>query len=136
MSVATALLDHTDAAVLHAGAYEGLVPSHIPSLPRLVPKILRNTFQQCVEEQQEGGGPALTTEAPLMQLFCRARGLLDNFVVLMERMKIRTALEEERDIVLELCADLISFHKLLISIDLKSSLKVPVICCRVISPYL
>jgi hypothetical protein len=65
-------------------------------------------------------------QAPLLHLFGRARGLLENFLQLVEKMRIRTVLEDERDIVLELCDDLVSFHKLLITIDLKSSLKVTI----------
>ena len=122
MSVATALLDHADAVVLQAGAYDGLGPGEIPSLPRLVPKLLLNTFKYCVEEWEEGA----EMPPPLLQLFCRARVLLHNFLGLMESMRIRTVLEDEKDIVLELCADLVGFHKLLTTFDLKSSLKVPV----------
>jgi hypothetical protein len=71
--------------------------------------------QPCCQAQQP---------APLLQLFLRARGLLQDFLRLMEHMKIRTVLEDEREIVLELCVDLVSFHKLLIDSDLKSLLKV------------
>ncbi len=129
VSVATALLDHADAVVVQAGAYEGLGPGEIPSLPRLLPKILHSTFRHCLEDQQqeESDGLVAELEPALGQLFCRARGLLDNFLGLVERMKIRTALEDERDLVLELCADLVGYHKLLIAIDLKSALKVTVL---------
>ena len=127
LSVACALLEQANAVVLHAGTYEGLGPGEIPSLARLLPKILLNSFQHCVKEQQRGGGSGDLSEqmqASLHQLFTQARGLLENFLLLLERMKIRTVLEDEREIVLGLCADLIAFHKLLVTVDLKSSLKV------------
>jgi hypothetical protein len=128
LAVACALLEHADAAVVQAESYEGAGPGEIPSLPRLIPKILHSTLQHCVEEGQQGGGGAVDCQAqqpaPLLQLFLRARGLLQDFLRLMEHMKIRTVLEDEREIVLELCVDLVSFHKLLIDSDLKSLLKV------------
>ena len=37
-------------------------------------------------------------------------------------MKIRTILEDELEIILELCSDLFAFHAVLFSIDLKSCL--------------
>jgi hypothetical protein len=56
LAVACALLEHADAAVVQAESYEGAGPGEIPSLPRLIPKILHSTLQHCVEEGQQGGG--------------------------------------------------------------------------------
>jgi hypothetical protein len=56
LAVACALLEHADAAVVQAESYEGAGPGEIPSLPRLIPKILHSTLQHCVEEGQQGSG--------------------------------------------------------------------------------
>ena len=58
----------------------------------------------------------------ITRLFCQGRKLLENFSSLIGKMKIRTVLEDELEIVLELCSDLLSFHEILFSIDLKSCL--------------
>jgi hypothetical protein len=72
LAVACALLEHADAAVVQAESYEGAGPGEIPSLPRLIPKILHSTLQHCVEEGQQGSG-AMDCQAGLekTQLFCK-----------------------------------------------------------------
>ena len=58
----------------------------------------------------------------ITRLFCQGRKLLENFSSLIGKMKIRTVLEDELEIILELCSDLLTFHEILFSIDLKSCL--------------
>ena len=58
----------------------------------------------------------------ITRLFCQGRKLLENFSSLIGKMKIRTVLEDELEIILELCSDLLNFHEILFSIDLKSCL--------------
>jgi hypothetical protein len=65
LAVACALLEHADAAVVQAESYEGAGPGEIPSLPRLIPKILHSTLQHCVEEGQQGSGGAMDCQAGL-----------------------------------------------------------------------
>ena len=40
---------------LHEFSYDGLGPGEIPSIPRIIPKILLITFQYCRQEQTTTG---------------------------------------------------------------------------------
>ena len=42
--------------------YDGLGPGEIPSLPRIIPKILLITFQFCSQEQAQTGSGTITRQ--------------------------------------------------------------------------
>ena len=62
--------------------------------------------------------------ASIKLLYVKGRTLLESFVSLVDKMKIRTALEDELDILVILCADLLAFHEVLFAMDLKASFAV------------
>ena len=51
--------------------------------------------------------------------FSKAKDLLTLFISVMESIKIRTVLEDELDILVTLCVDLVGFHDVLIPLDFK-----------------
>jgi len=122
ISVATALIDHTDTLLLHGSRFDGLGPGEIPSIPRVIPKILLSTFKYCTKEQAETSSEEV--KASITRLYVRTRTLLENFSALLEKMKMRTVLEDELDILVELCSDLLAFHGVLFPVDLKTSFSV------------
>jgi hypothetical protein len=118
ISVATALINHTDILLVHGSSYDGLGPGEIPSIPRMIPKILLKTFQYCSQEQANTDSDEV--KESVTRLFCGGRTLLENFCALVDKMRIRSVLADELDIVLELCSDLLAFHDVLFLINLKS----------------
>ena len=123
LSVATDLIDHTDSLLLQSAAnYEGFGPGDLPSLPRVVPKILTAAFGYCVKKRPVSSSDS--ARSSIDQLFSRCRSLLDNFSAIIDRLTFRSELEDELNLLAELCTDLVSFHQVLFMVDLKSSLNV------------
>ena len=123
LSVATDLIDHTDSLLLQSAAtYQGFGPGDLPSLPRVVPKILVAAFGYRVKERPVSSSDSVRSS--IDQLFSRCRILLDNFSAIVDRLTFRSELEDELSLLAELCSDLVSFHQVLFMVDLKSSLNV------------
>ena len=57
----------------------------------------------------------------LNSLFLKSKQVLDKFATVMETMKIRMILDDELDILVELCHSLITFHSVLITLDFRSA---------------
>ena len=57
----------------------------------------------------------------LNSLFLKSKQVLDQFATVMETMKIRTILDDELDILVELCHSLVTFHSVLIPLDFRSA---------------
>ena len=76
----------------------------VPSLPRVLPKILINTFSYL------GMGEIIATDmlkAQVANCFSKVKDLLIMFLTLMEKIKTRKVLEEnELDILVDLCFEL------------------------------
>jgi len=109
------LIEHTEKVVHHC-MDQNCGVGEIPSLPRLVPIILHSNFSYL------GKSEVASSELLKMQVtncFSKAKDLLTLFISVMEGIKIRTVLEDELDILITLCIDLVSFHDVLIPLDFK-----------------
>jgi len=115
-SLVCTLMENTEKVVRHCMDQECGV-GEVPSLPRVVPKILFSTFSYL------GMGEIISTteqlKAQVANCFSKVRDLLILFLTLMEKIKMRTVLEDELDILISLCLELINFHDILIPLDFK-----------------
>jgi len=119
LAVATALTDHTNTAIQHVFSLDGLGVGEIPSLLRFMPKILLTSFKYCGENQTQDNSDELKNA--IDRLFLRNRTLLENMFLLVDKIQIRSILEDERHILIEFCMDLLAFHTVLFHVDLKST---------------
>ena len=80
----------------------------VPSLPRVLPKILITTFSYL------GKGEIIaTTDLRKAQVAnCFSKVIM--FLTLMKKIKMRTVLEDELDILVGLCFELVNFYDVLI----------------------
>ena len=69
----------------------------MPSLPRVLPKILQ----------------LITTLSNLGREEIQARDLLVLFLALVEEIKFWTVLEDKLDILISFCSELVTFHQIL-----------------------
>ena len=74
----------------------------VPSLP----KILINTFSYLGK-----------VEIIATNFFSKVRDLLVMFLTLMKKIKMRTVLKDELNILVGLCFELVNFHEVLIPLD-------------------
>eukprot|EP00092_Neocalanus_flemingeri_P013081 GFUD01014096.1.p1 GENE.GFUD01014096.1~~GFUD01014096.1.p1 ORF type:complete len:207 (+),score=80.31 GFUD01014096.1:626-1246(+) len=116
LSLVCTLVEHTERVVRHCMDQECGV-GEVPSLPRVLPKILITTFSYL------GRGEIIATtdllKAELANCFSKSRNWMALFLGLVEEKKIRTVLEDELDILVSLCSELVSFHQVLIPLDFK-----------------
>ena len=115
-SLVCTLMESTEKVVKHCMDQECGV-GEVPSLPRVVPKILSSTFSYLGMGQIISNTEDL--KAQVANCFSKVRDLLILFLTLMEKIKMRTVLEDELDILLELCLELVNFHEILIPLDFK-----------------
>lgn len=116
LSLVNSLLEHTESIVVHCKAQKECGLGEIPSLPRLIPKILVKTFQFLHNSGDSGNSE---TKSVVNQCFVTSRSLLTIFLALLEEVKVRTVLEDELDLLVTVCQDLVSFHDVLIPLDFK-----------------
>ena len=106
------LVEQTEKVVRHCMEQEFGV-GEVPSLPRVLPKILINTYSFL------GKGKIIATtdllKAQEANCFSKVRDLLIMFLTLMEKIKMRTVL----DILVTLCFELVNFHEVQIPLDVK-----------------
>jgi len=119
LTTAVTLMEHAHSVVKHAKQQEGAGPGELPSVPRLVPKILYKSLSECGLER--GDGMEVGVREGLDTLMVKSKDALESFCGLMESMKIRSVLEDEMEILLELCSSLVDFHGVLISLDFRSA---------------
>jgi len=110
------LMESSEKVVRHCMDQECGV-GEVPSLPRVLPKILYSTFSYLGMGDTIGSTEQL--KAQVSNCFSKVRDLLILFLTLMEKIKMRTVLEDELDILLELCLELVNFHEILIPLDFK-----------------
>ncbi len=117
LTVINSLLEHSQMIVKHCGAQLEIGLGEIPSLPRLVPRILSRTF----EFLNQGENVTCDSElkAGISQCFNTSRSLLTEFLTILDDIKIRTVLEDELELLVSLCNSLLSFHDILIPLDFK-----------------
>ena len=113
-SLVCTLVEQTEKVVRHCMEQECGV-GEVPSLPRVLPKILITTFSYL------GKGEIIATtdllKAQVANCFSKVRDLLVMFLTLMKKIKMRTALEDKLDILVDLCFELVNFHEVLIPLD-------------------
>jgi len=119
LTTAVTLMEHAHSVVKHAKQQEGAGPGELPSVPRLVPKILYKSLSECGLER--GDGMEVGVREGLDTLMVKSKDALESFCGLMESMKIRSVLEDEMEILLEVCSSLVDFHGVLISVDFRSA---------------
>ena len=108
------LLEQTGKVVRHCMDQECRL-GEVPSLYRLLPKILLITFSYL------GKGETFATtdmlKAQVANCFTKVKDLLIMFLTLMEEIMMNRVLENEVDILVSLCLELVKFHELLIPMD-------------------
>ena len=111
------LLEHTHRIVRHCGDQQDCGLGEIPSLPKLVPKILTKIFVFL----NNGELIALDVEVKdrISQSFETSKTLLTAFLNILDEIKIRTVLEDELELLVLVIDDLLGFHDVLIPLDFK-----------------
>eukprot|EP00088_Acartia_fossae_P015968 TRINITY_DN1887_c0_g1_i3.p1 TRINITY_DN1887_c0_g1~~TRINITY_DN1887_c0_g1_i3.p1 ORF type:complete len:893 (+),score=172.44 TRINITY_DN1887_c0_g1_i3:88-2766(+) len=122
LSIARALLDHTNTLLQYSAKYDGLGPGVIPSIPRVIPKIIQAVFNFCHNELPETKSDVAKESMSLM--YTRGKNLLETLLSLVENMSVHPHLEDEIAILVELMDDLTNFHEALYAIDLKACMSV------------
>ena len=113
LTVINSLIEYTERIVRHCGDQPEIGVGEIPSVPRLVPRILSTTFVFLNQEINK------ELKASFDQCFNSTRRLLTGFLAILDEIKIRTVLEDELKLLVDLCNSLLSFHDILIPLDFK-----------------
>ena len=117
LTIINSLLEHTERIVKHCGAQPEIGLGEIPSLPRLVPRILSRTFEFL--NQGENVMDDSDLKVGISQCFSTSRSLLTEFLTILDDIKIRTVLEDELELLVSVCNSLLGFHDILIPLDFK-----------------
>ena len=117
LSLINSLLEYTEKIVRHCGEQKGCGLGEIPSLPQLVPKVLIRSFKFLSLGDKVSTNSDL--KAGVNQCFVTSRSLLSVFLAIFDEIKIRTVLEDELELLVKLCEDLINFHEVLLPLDFK-----------------
>ena len=123
VSLTISLLGHSHSLVKHVQEQEGCGLGEVPSLPRLIPPILASSLR-CVRKMSTQAGDKDNFKAVINHAYKTTKDLMASFLSVIEKIKIRTVLEDELDILVELCRDLMGLHNTLVSLDFRLSCSV------------
>jgi len=117
LSIIQSLLEYTEMVVRHCGEQQDCGVGEIPSLPRILPQILVKSFLFLRNSERIGSNSEIQTG--VNQCFSMSKRLFGLFLEIFEEIKVRTVLQDELDILVKLCEDLVNFHDVLIPLDFK-----------------
>ena len=111
------MLEYTEKVVRHCGQQQGCGIGEIPSLPQLIPKVLIRSFKFL--SLGDSVSTSSDLKAGIHQCFVTSRSLFSVFLAIFDEIKIRTVLEDELELLVKLCQDLVTFHDVLLPLDFK-----------------
>jgi len=117
LSLINSLLEYTEMVVRHCGDQQDCGVGEIPSLPKMVPKILVKSFLFLHDSEKIGS--TIDIQTGINQCFSTSKSMLGLFLNIFEEIKVRTVLQDELNILVKLCEDLLEFHDVLIPLDFK-----------------
>jgi len=120
LSIAEMLLENCSGLLKHVETEmaEGCGLGEVPSIAGKLPKILLVSFQGVASCNSLATNPQL--KGAFKHFFDFSKELFDLFLQFMARIKIRSVLEDELCILIDLCQDLIDLHKALLPLEFKA----------------
>ena len=109
--------------VIRPAACSDLSISDLPTLLKLLPQILMKMFQ-FLSEASGNWSSSESCQNTIKDCFMSCKELLQTYLSVFDEIKIRTILEEELEMLVILCQDLVKFHAVLVSLDYKMCLTV------------
>ena len=106
----------------------------LPTLTKLLPQILRKIFQ-FLSDASLSWGSSENCQNTIKDCFMSSKELLQTYLAVFDEIKIRPVLEEELEMLVLLCQDLVKFHDVLVSLDYKTSLNVWKTYLKFLSKY-